>query len=294
MYISYIVCILSIYEWKGKKPLSVCWDDWEGPSSHKHIVHIPASTSLLFFQSLSHVCLFAVPWTIACQASLSLTISWSLPKFMAMESVMLSSHLILCHPLLLPPSIFPSIGDFTMSRFFTSGGQSTGVSASASVLSMSTQGWFPLGWTGWISVLPKWVSRVFSSTTVRKHQFFGTQPSLWSSSHSGTWLLERPELWLYGPLSAMCCLGFLTCCLGLHSFVIVFLPQEPHDSIKRQKVCFSVLFSSLEYLCFFSLSKFYLYYKDNQVLSLDWTLLATHTQQSLLLTLCVGFIFSWF
>ena len=113
MYISYIVCILSIYEWKGKKPLSVCWDDWEGPSSHKHIVHIPASTSLLFVQSLSHVCLFAVPWTIACQASLSLTISWSLPKFMAMESVMLSSHLILCHPLLLPPSIFPSIRDFT-------------------------------------------------------------------------------------------------------------------------------------------------------------------------------------
>ena len=84
------------------------------------------------------------PQTTACQASLSITISWSLPKLMSIESVMPSNHLILCCPLLLPPSIFPSI---RMSQFFAWGGQRTGVSASASVLPMNTQDWSPLGWT---------------------------------------------------------------------------------------------------------------------------------------------------
>ena len=70
-----------------------------------------------------------------------------------------------------------------MNQFFTSGGQSTGVSASASVLPMNIQGWFPLGWTGWISLQSKGLSRVFSNTIVQKHQFFGTQLSLWSNSH---------------------------------------------------------------------------------------------------------------
>ena len=82
-----------------------------------------------------------------------------------------------------------------------SGGQSTRASASASVLPMNIRGWFPLGLTGWISLLPKGLSRVFFSTTVRKHQFFGTQPSLSSNSHIHTWLLEKPWLWLDGPLS---------------------------------------------------------------------------------------------
>ena len=87
---------------------------------------------------------------------------------------------------------FPASRSFQMSQFFTSGGQSIGVSASASVLPMNIQDWFPLGWTGWISLPSKGLSRVFSNTTVQKHQFFGAQSSLWSSSHIHTWLLERP------------------------------------------------------------------------------------------------------
>ena len=86
---------------------------------------------------------------------------------------------------------FPASGFLLMSQLFTSGGQSIGASASASALSMSIQDWFPLGWTGWISLLSKGLSRVFSNTTVQKHQFFGAQPSLWSNSHICTRLLEK-------------------------------------------------------------------------------------------------------
>ena len=87
---------------------------------------------------------------------------------------------------------FPASGSFPMSGLFTSGDQSIGGSASASVLPMNIQGWFPLGWTGLISLQSKGLSRVFSSTTIWKHQFFSTQPSLWSNSHIRTWLLEKP------------------------------------------------------------------------------------------------------
>ena len=97
---------------------------------------------------------------------------------------------------------FPASGSFQMSQFFASGGQSVGVSASASVLPMNTQDWFPLWWTSWISLQSKGLSRVFSSTTVQKHQFLGTQLSLQSNSHIYSWLLEKPQLWLYGPLLA--------------------------------------------------------------------------------------------
>ena len=88
----------------------------------------------------------------------------------SIESVMPSSHLILCHPLLLLPPILPASKSFPMSQLFTWGGQSNGVSASASVLPMNTQDWSPLGWTGWISLQSKGLSRVFSNTTVQKHQ----------------------------------------------------------------------------------------------------------------------------
>ena len=132
-------------------------------------------------QSLSHVQVFAIPWTIPRQASLSITNSKNLPKLMSIESVMPSNHLILCHPLLLLPSILPASGSFLPSQFFASGGQSIGVSASASVLSMNIQDRFPLGWTDWIFLQSKRLSRVFSNTTLQKHQFFGAQLSLFNS-----------------------------------------------------------------------------------------------------------------
>ena len=102
----------------------------------------------------------------------------SLSLFMSIKSVMPSSHLILCCPLLLLPSIFPASGSFQMSQLFTSGGQSIGVSASALVCPLNIWGWFPLGRTGWISLQSKGLSRVFSNTSVQKHQFFGAQLSL--------------------------------------------------------------------------------------------------------------------
>ena len=111
--------------------------------------------------------IFVTPQTSAHQASLSFTVSRSLLGFMSTESVGLSNHLILCCPLLLLPSVFPSI------RFFSneSGGQSIGVSALASVLLMNNQGWFPLALISWIFFLSRGILRVFSSTTIRKHQF---------------------------------------------------------------------------------------------------------------------------
>ena len=140
----------------------------------------------------SRVWIFVTPWTAEHQASLSFTNSWSLLKLRSIESVMPSDHLILCHPLLLLPSIFPSIRVlFLMSRLFAWGGQGIGASASASVLLMNIQNWFPLGWTGWISLQCKGLLRVFSNT-IQKHQFFGTQLSLSSNSNIRTWLLKTP------------------------------------------------------------------------------------------------------
>ena len=87
---------------------------------------------------------------------------------------------------------FPALGSFQLSQLFTSGGQNIGVSASASVLPMNIQDWSPLGWIGWISLQSKGFSRVFSNTTVQKHQFFGAQLSSQSNSHIHTWPLEKP------------------------------------------------------------------------------------------------------
>ena len=112
-------------------------------------------------QALSHVWLLATSWTVACQASLSITNSRSLLKLMSIESVMLSSHLILCRPLLLLSSIFPGIRSLPMSHLFAWGGQSIGVSASASVLPMNTQDWSPLGLTGLISLHSKGLKNLF-------------------------------------------------------------------------------------------------------------------------------------
>ena len=143
-------------------------------------------------QLLSHVRLFATPWIAACQASLSITNSQSLLKLMPIKSVMPSSHLILCCPLLLLPPIPPSIRVFSNESTLRMKWQSIGASASASVLPMNTQDWSPLGWTGWISLQSKRLSRIFSNTTVQKHQFFGAQLSSQSNSHIHTWPLEKP------------------------------------------------------------------------------------------------------
>ena len=113
-------------------------------------------------------------------------------KFMPIESVMPSSHLILCRPLLLLPPILRASGSFPMSQLFAWGGQNIGVSASASVLTMNTQDWSPLGWIGWISLQPKGLLRVFSNITVQKHQLFGAQLSSQSNSHIHTWPLKKP------------------------------------------------------------------------------------------------------
>ena len=105
-----------------------------------------------------------------------------------------------CHPIILSsiipfssyPQSFPASGSFLMSWLFTSGGQSIGASASASVLPMNIQDWFPLGLTGLIFLQSKGLSRVSSNNTVQKRQFFSAQTSLWSNSHTHTWLLEKP------------------------------------------------------------------------------------------------------
>ena len=164
--------------------------------------------------SVAKSCL--TPWTAACQTPLSSIISQSLLKFLSTESVMLSNHLILYCPLFLPPSIFPSIRVFSnksvllmrwpkywsFSFSISPSNEYSGLisfrmdwldvlavqgtlksplqkhNSKASVLPMNTQDWFPLGWTGWISLQSKRLSRVFSNTTVQKHQFFGAQLSL--------------------------------------------------------------------------------------------------------------------
>ena len=164
-----------------------------------------ASPSLVIVQSFSCVWLFVTQWTAAHQASLSFTVSQSLLKLIPTELVMPSNHFILCRSLLLLPQSFLASGSLPMSRLFASGGRSTGTLASASVLPMKIQDWFPWGLTGLIFLQSKGVSRVFSSTTVWKHQFFGAQSSLQFNSHIHTWLLEKPKvkkLWFNRPLSA--------------------------------------------------------------------------------------------
>ena len=148
-----------------------------------------------------------------------------------------------------PPALSLSQNEsFPMSWLFTSGDQSIGASASASVLPVNIQGWFPLGLTGLISLVSKGLSRVFSSTTVGKHQFFSVQPSLWSNSHSHRWLLKKPSLWLYGPLLAKWCLWFFN---TLSRFVIAYHPRSKHLNFmaavtvcsnfgaQENKVCYS-------------------------------------------------------
>ena len=124
---------------------------WTGAHDRKKQMDLLFTLRFASVQSFSRFQLFGTPWTTARQASLSITNSQSLPKPMSIESVIASNHLLLCCPLSSCPQSFPASGSFQMSWLFTSGGQSTGVSTSTSVLPMNTQDWSPLGWTGWIS-----------------------------------------------------------------------------------------------------------------------------------------------
>ena len=164
-------------------------------------------------QSLNSVWLFAMPWT-ACQASLSITNSRSLLKLMSIESVMPSNHLILCCPLVFLPSIFPNVRIFSNKSVvhirwpkYWNFIFSISPSNEYSGLISSRIDWFHSLWS-------KGLSRVFSSTIVQKHQFFGAYLSLWSNSHIHIWSLEKPELWLDRPLPTKKFLCFLICCLG--------------------------------------------------------------------------------
>ena len=123
---------------------------------------------------------------------LSFTISQTLLKLMSIESVMPPNHLVLCCPLLLLPSISPSIRVFSKELALCIRWPKCWTSTKASVLLMNIQDWSPLGWTGLISLLSEVLSGFFSNTTVQKHQFFSAQPSLWSNSHIHTWLRLNP------------------------------------------------------------------------------------------------------
>ena len=153
-------------------------------------------------QSISRIWLFATPWIPAHQALLLITNSQNYPNSCSSSwwcHPTTSSSVV---PLSSCPQSLPASGSFPMSQHYASGGQSIGVSASASVLSMNTQDWYPLGWTSWISLQSKGLSGVFSNTTVQKHQFFGVQLSSQSNSHIHAWPLKKPKPWLDGPLLA--------------------------------------------------------------------------------------------
>ena len=161
---------------------SVTVSDWDQHFNHTQVklIALPKVSRHYSIQSIQFSRsvmsgFFATPWTAARQASLSITNFWSLLN----ETHEPSNHLILCHPSCLQS--FPTLGSFPRSQFLASGGQSIGVSASASVLPMNTQDCSPLGLTGCISLQSKKLSRVFSNTTVQKHQFFCARLIHWRS-----------------------------------------------------------------------------------------------------------------
>ena len=163
----------------------------------------------------------AIPWTATLQTSPSITNSQSLLKFMSIESVMPSNPLIFCFPLLLLPSVFPSIRVFS-SELALCIKWHQDASASASVLPMNIQDWFPLGLNDWISLQSKGLSRVFSvNTTVQKQQFFGTQPFLWPNPHPYMTTGKSIALTIWTSVSKAMSLLFNT----LSRFFIAFLPR---------------------------------------------------------------------
>ena len=191
--------------------------------------------------SLCCVQLFETPWTAACQAPLSLTISQNLIKLTSIESVMPSNHLVLCRNLLFLLHSFSASGSFLMSWLFTSHSQSIAASALASVLPMNIQIWFPLGWTGLISFQSKRLSRFFYNTTVQKHQFFSTQPSV---QFSHPYVITRKIIALtiqtfVGKVMSL----FLN---TLSIFVITFLPRSKHLLISWPQSPYAMNFGAPE------------------------------------------------
>ena len=149
------------------------------------------SSSVAVVQSLSHVWLIASPWTRAHQAPLFSTVSQSLLKFTSMKPVMVSSHLILYHPLLLLPSIFFTIRVFSNELALSISWPKYWSFSFSKALPVKFQGWFPLGLISLIPCSPR-DSQVLSSTTIQKPQFFSAWPSLWFNSHIHTRPLEKP------------------------------------------------------------------------------------------------------
>ena len=167
-------------------------EDWKEDCKDKSWSWPSRSDQIRSHQSLSHVQLFATPWVTAHQASLSITNSWSSLRLTSIESVMPSNHLILCRPHLLLPPIPPSIRVFSNESTFHMKWPKYWSFSFNIIPSKEIPGWSPSEWTGWISFQSKGLSRVFSNTTVQKHQFFGAQPSSQSNSHIHTWPQEKP------------------------------------------------------------------------------------------------------
>ena len=191
--------IICICQWNLIAIVDSIWSAYSGISS---------------VQLLSNVRLFVIPWNAACQASLSFTISQSLLKFMYTELMMHPTMSLSVAPFSSCPQSFPASGSFLMSWLFASSGQSIGVAALATVLPMNIQGWFPLGLTGLIFLLSKGLSRVFSNTTIWKHPFFGTQPTLWSQLSHLYLTTEKNHCLYYMDLCQQSDISGLVC----HSF----------------------------------------------------------------------------
>ena len=177
------------------------WKTQQWPQDWKRSVFIPIPkkgnakecSSSVQFSSVAQSC--PTPCDPMNRSTPGLPVHHHLLEFTQTHIHPLGNDIQPSHPLLSPspPALNPSQHQsFPMSQLFAWGGQSIGVSALASVLPVNTQDWFPLGWTGWISLQSKGLSRVFSNTTVQKHQFFGAQLSSQSNSHIHTWLLEKP------------------------------------------------------------------------------------------------------
>ena len=200
----HIICSIwhpSFYSWRSifcgvtEKKSSPCKRNKEQRYHKEQTFWIKELKQMMQFssvQSLSCVWLFVTPWTAAHQAFLSITSSWSLLKLMSWVSNAIQPS----HPLSSPsPHAFDLSQHQGPFKWVSSSHQvatAIGISTSASVLPVNIQDWFPLGWTGWISLQSKGLSRVFSNTMVQKHQFFIAQLSLWSNSRIHTWLLEKP------------------------------------------------------------------------------------------------------